>query len=334
MDIKINKLGQSEIEITGSLPAADFMNYRAQALKKMSENMDLPGFRKGHVPEEVVLKNVPEMAVLEEMAQSALNKAYPQILKDYKIDAIGPPEISITKLAKDNPLEFKIKTATVPEVILPDYKAIASKPRSDLENSKRSDLEVTDEEVEKTVQEILKMRAKDEKVPEFNDEFVKSLGGFTDTADFKTKLKENIKVEKENRAHEKKRLAIMESIIDGSKIELPKMLVNLELDKIIYRLQGDVAQTGIKFEDYLKSLKKTEADIRAELEKDAEKRAKLGLILDKIAEVENLRPEAKDIEHELSHLLEQYKDADKDRARAYVENILTNEKVFQFLETL
>ena len=57
----------------------------------------------------------------------ALSEYYPKILEENKIDAISRPEISITKLARKNPLGFKIKTATMPEMKLPDYKQIAKK---------------------------------------------------------------------------------------------------------------------------------------------------------------------------------------------------------------
>ena len=96
-----------------------------------------------------------------------------------------------------------------------------------------------------------------EKLPELNDEFVKSLGPFKDVVDFKEKLRENIKLEKENSQKEKTRLKIMEAIIEESTLEVPELLIKIEVDKIIYRMESDVTQMGLKFEEYLKHLKKT-----------------------------------------------------------------------------
>jgi len=56
------------------------------------------------------------MTIFEEMAELALPTSYVDILIDNKIDAIGKPEVHITKLAKGNPLEFKAVTAVVPEI--------------------------------------------------------------------------------------------------------------------------------------------------------------------------------------------------------------------------
>jgi trigger factor len=179
----------------------------------------------------------------------------------------------------------------------------------------------------------LEEKAGDEVLPEFNDAFVQALGPFKDIADFKTKLKENIKLEKENAQKEKTRLKIIEKIIDESKIEVPEILIEIELDKILYRMESDITQMGLKFEDYLKHLSKTKEDLRKEFRNDAEKKAKLALILNEIAKVEKINADPELVAKEVAAILEHYKDADPERAQMHAENILTNEKIFQFLES-
>lgn len=286
------------------------------------------------------------------MAEHALSHYYPEILKDQKIDAIGRPEIGITKIAKDNPLGFTIKTAVMPEIELADYKKIAK-----TETSKKSDsLEVSDKEIDDVIQEIRTNRAKNSHVhsencdhskdapeeskdkepelPELNDEFAKSLGQFESLTDLKQKIKENLTNEKTYRAKEKKRLEIMEAIIAGTKLDLPKALIEGELNKLAHEMRSQLENMGLKYEDYLSHLKKSEEDLRKEWEPEAIKRGKFGLILDEIAKKEKITADEKELEKEVAHILEQYKDADPARARAYAENILTNEAVFKFLENL
>ena len=345
MKITIKNLPKSEVEIEGELEAELFENYFSQALKKISQTLELDGFRKGKIPESVLLSKVPEIRILEEMAEMALGEHYPKILagkiEGEKIDAldvIGRPEISITKLARKNPLGFKIKTAVLPAIKLSDYKKIAQDTlRSDLGNSKRSDLEVTDADVENTILDIRKSRAPkmhmatppqphlnpllkgeeefspfpfqgkagDEvELPEFNDAFVQALGPFKDVEDFKNKLKENIKLEKANQAKEKTRLKIIEKIIEDSQIDVPEILVDLELDKILYRMESDITAMGLKFEDYLKHLNKTKEDLRKEFKNDGEKKAKLGLILNEIAKVEKIIADEEQVAKEVAHILE------------------------------
>ena len=359
--ISIQKLPNSIIEIEGEIEANIFESYFAKALKKIGENIELPGFRKGKAPENVLLANVKEMHILEEMAELALGEHYPKIIEEKKIDAIGRPDISIIKLARNNPLGFKIKVAILPEIKLSDYKKIAKKILNDVKPEEKNII-VTDEDLENTIMDIRKSRApkvhmaephvhkegeehqtsdikdpmsdvKKEELPKFNDEFVKALGPFENIEDFKNKLKENIKLEKENAQKEKTRLKIIEKIIEESTLEVPELLIDLELDKIIYRMESDITQMGLKFEDYLKHLNKTVKDLRKDFHTDGEKKAKLSLILNEIAKVENIVADSEQVAKEVAYILEHYKEADPERARMHAENVLTNEKIFQFLES-
>ena len=346
--IKVTRLPKSEVELEGELDADLFETYFNKALKKLGSDVEVDGFRKGKVPENVLASKIPEIHVLEEMAELAIHDAYPKILEENKIDAIGRPEVSITKLARKNPLGFKIKTAVLPEVKLAKYADIAKRVVHELKGSEK-DLEVTEKEMEDTIMDIRKSRApkknitegvemseeeknKEPELPDFNDEFVKALGPFENIEDFKDKLKINIKLEKENQAKEKKRIKIIEEIIKETEIDTPDILVEVELDKILYRMQSDIAAMGLKFEDYLKHINKTVEDLRKEFENDALKKANLALALNEISKAEKIVPDPEQVEKEIALILEQYKDADRERAAMHVENVLTNEKVFQFLE--
>ncbi|MBP9851609.1 MAG: hypothetical protein KBC71_02750, partial [Candidatus Pacebacteria bacterium] len=108
----------------------------------------------------------------------------------------------------------------------------------------------------------------------------------------------------------------------------------LEIDKILYRMEADITQMGLKFEDYLKHLNKTVDELRGEFKNDGEKRAKLALVLNEISKAEQLLADEEEVAKEVAHILEHYKDADPERARLHSQNILTNEKIFQFLENI
>lgn len=365
MKTTIKKLEKSEVEISVVLDTAEFEKYEEKALEKIGERLELQGFRKGKAPVAVVKENTSEMELLEEMAERAISDNYPRILEENKIDAIGHPQISITKIGKGADLEFKIVTAVVPEVKLPDYKKIAEKESSKEEFKK--EITVSDEEVEKIILDLRKMRAEqsrpphehkegeseevrpesdsdagsenkahaeipESEYPALDDTFVKSFGDFKSIDDFKDKIRNNMKAEKEIVQKDKMRLSIVEELIKQTEGEIPEVLIQSELEKIMYKLQSDVSGAGIKFEDYLKQINKTEEDLKKEWEPDAEKRAKLQMIIHTISKTENLKPTEEEIEKDLDKILEMYKDADPARARAYVEQMLTNEKVFNFLE--
>ncbi|MFA6392812.1 MAG: trigger factor [Candidatus Paceibacterota bacterium] len=358
----IKKLDKSEVEITGGLEWAEFEKFEEKALERIGERTELPGFRKGKAPTNIIKENTNEMMLLEEMAELALQENYIKILQEEKIDAIGRPQISITKIGKGSDLEFKIITAVLPEMKLGDYKKIAKAENEKEENKK--EIVVDEKEVEKVILDLRKMRAEqarganheghenmteeehtalhstdnapkeipESEYPEFNDEFVKTFGDFANKDAFKEKIRNNMKIEKVTEQKDKVRLLIVEELVKQSSGEIPEILIASETDKMLYRLEADITNAGLKLEDYLKQINKTEQDLRNEWKVDAEKRAKLQIIIHTISEKEKLAPTEEEIMADVTKITEMYKDADPSRARAYVEQMLENEKVFAFLE--
>lgn len=349
--------GQSEIEIEGEIKSDLMSPYRKRAVKKLGENIKVSGFRKGHIPEKILIDKIGEQAILEEAAGMALADAYPQIIEDNNLKVLGSPRVSITKLAPNNPVGFKILTAVEPDIELPDYGKIA---KEIVKNHSNEKIEVTEKEVSDAIDQIRKnfsTEKKDKKdlsaeappavvpadrqgragsvraeISELNDAFVKKLGNFKNVEDFKEKLKENIGREKKMREKEKKRVAIMDKIIHDSSIILPNILVESELEKMLAQFKDDIARTKLSLKEYLAKIKKTEDDLQRQWRADAEKRAKLQLILNKIAQKENIVVPKEDIEREVKHLLGHYSNANPKNVELYITTVLTNEKVFQFLE--
>lgn len=353
-DLEVKELSGSEVEICASLPADVLDAAYKKALKKLGETAKMDGFRKGHVPEQVLLKEFGEGYVLEQAAQEALSNVYPAILTNENIFAIGQPQIQLKKLALGNPLEFSAKTAVMPELKLPDYGKIATEAFKDSAHSGES-VKVTDKDLEDTLMQIRKQKAQidsfeeqkkegvekpelkevDEKnLPELTDEFVKTLGDFKNVEEFTAKVRENLTEEKKLKDKEKKRVAIVEEIIKQTKIELPTIMIESELQRIQAQFEGEVTQTGTKIEDYLKQISKTIDKLREDWKPEAEKRGKLQLILNEIAKENNIKPDKEDVNKEVQHVLAHYKDADETNVRIYVTTTKTNELVFQHLEKL
>lgn len=344
MDVKIDKKDNSTVEITGSIPFEIWGKHRERAVKSLGQNIKVDGFREGKVPEKILIEKVGEMTLLNEMAQYALNDAYPIIVMENKIDVIGSPQIAITKLADNNPLEFKITTAVMPEIKLPDYKKIAKKEMA----KKGDDTEVTDEELNKTIEQIQKaqkhikkegeevtkedLEKKSDELPELTDEFMKTVGDFKDVADFKAKLKDNIEHEKEHRAKEKKRMEILSAISKDTKVELPEVLIETELRKMLAEMQDNISRMGLQFDKYLEQIKKTEEDLRKEWRADAENRVKYQLVLNQIAVDEKITPPEDEVKKNVDAIIAQHKEARQENVEVYVKMMLSNNEVFKLLE--
>jgi len=140
----------------------------------------------------------------------------------------------------------------------------------------------------------------DSDLPEFNDEFVKKLGKFESIEDFKSRLKENILNEKKLRNKDKKRAEVIEGVLKETKIDIPEILTESELEKMLLQLKTDVENAKMDFKTYLIKSGKTEEKLREEWKPSAEKKAKVQLILNEIAEKEKLHPTDEEIEHECS----------------------------------
>jgi trigger factor len=394
-NLSIEKKPGSLVAITGELPFSELEKHKAGAVAAISQNVNLDGFRKGHIPENVLIRTVGEMAILTEMAERALRDVYPSIVEMHTLDVIGYPKISITKIAKDNPLGFKITVAVVPDITLPDYFGIAKKINKEKESKEVTDAEVTtqidDILRQKIAYERLQEKAKknasehahedhdheghdkvnaegregalgyhthehaplpekaDDKVsaegregglghiklPELTDEYVKSLGKpgqFSSVDDFKSKIREHMTTEKARDVDSRHRAKITDSIIEKTTLDLPQVMVDAEIGQMFAQMEDDLKRAQLKMEDYLTHIKKTKEDLIKEWTPNAEKRAKLQLVLNEIAKKENVTPDTGAVDHEVSHLLEQYKDADEKRVRVYVTSVLTNEAVLKKLE--
>lgn len=340
---------RSEVEIVGEIPTTTLDRYREIALARLAKGADVPGFRKGHVPTQVVAGRIDPVNLLREIAEDVLSDAYPALVAEHALQVIGRPNVMLTHVVPGNPVGFKILTSVMPTISLPDYKAIAQEHRNIPLEEK--ELVVTDEEVIQVINNVRQREAHatwheahpdeeghehddipESKWPAFTDEMAQKLGDFKNVDDFKTKIRANIREEKEHKAKDAKRGALIEKLITGATIDVPEIFIQSELENMAGEFKAHLARMGLTWEGYLTHAQKSEEAVRDEWRNDAEKRAKLQLILNRIAEEERITPEESKVNREVAHLIEHYPDADEERARAYVESLETNKLVFALLE--
>jgi FKBP-type peptidyl-prolyl cis-trans isomerase (trigger factor) len=328
----------SVIELTIEIERDFLETYNDASIEELGKDVEVDGFRKGKAPKEKVVEKVGEMKVFEKNLFKAINTLVPVVLAGQKLNVITMPNINVTKIALGTNPEIKIVATLMPEIELADYKKIAQ------ESPAEKAEEATDKEVDEYIEYLRKNKAqvatspenkdKEPKLPDFNDEFVKTLGDFKDVNDFKVKLKENMSKDKKIHTEQKRRVTIIEKILKDSKIDMPQILIDEELNRMLYEFKAKVEGFKMEFEDYLKELKKSEEDLKKEWRADAEKRAKMNLVLPKIAMEEDIKLDEKEIEKEIKHIKEHHKDVNEAQAKVYVANVLTNEGVFKFLEKL
>jgi trigger factor len=424
--MEIKKLPNSQVEFSIVVPAAEFEKFLNEAAEHLSEGLKIDGFRPGKAPRNIVEQKVGAEKVLAHGAEHAVKKTFVDAVVKNKIDSIGEPKITITKIAQGNDFEYRAVVAVMPQIELSNY-------RKDIKSVKKTDSnDVTVEQVQKEIENLRGSRAKlitvsreaikgdrveidfevfvdgklieggsaknhpltigenyfipgfednlvgmkerDEKefdlefpkdyhqkelagkpakfkvmmslvqekeLPEINDEFAKSLGKFESLDALKKSIREGIEAEQKKKNEEKWRTEAIGKIAAGSEIDLPEVLVDQELEKMMAEFEQNISQMGLKLETYLENIKKSKSEIVKGWRETAEKRVRAALVLKEIAAAEQIEVPASEIEEEMNRVMAYYrsvpdmeKNLDMERLYNYTKGVLTNEKVFKFLESL
>lgn len=328
----IKHLPESEVELVGEVPFEAVAPYKDKALRHIAEHLELPGFRPGKVPLEMALRKVGELAVLEEAVELFVKDFYIELIQAHHIEAVGRPDIRVTKLAMGNPVGLTVRATVYPEVVLPKHwKHLHEKVALE------AHLPATEEEVDKTLEDLRASSAKATDgqaapLPELDDAFAKKVGAFESLAHLKEQLKKGITEEKARQARDVRRGRLIDALLDASPLAVPRLFVESEQDKIVAQMREDVQRFGMKLDEYLKKTNKTEESVREEFRQQALKRAKLQLLLNKVATEEKLEADQTAVATEMKHALEHFPKANPELVKIHIETVLKNELALKLLE--
>lgn len=157
MNIEIKKIPKSKTQIDISLAWEEWKNFIDKAAADLSQDVKIKGFRPGKAPKDMVEQKVGKGAILDAAARKAIQKTYPEIIEQKKVEAIGSPEIEILKVAEGNDLEYRAITDCMPEVTIKSWQKGIQKINKTYQDKKN---EVTDEEVAKETARLAKSRVK------------------------------------------------------------------------------------------------------------------------------------------------------------------------------
>lgn len=425
-NIEITKKSGCEMELKITIPQEKMREFWDAAVKNLSKEIQIPGFRPGNAPPEMVKSKIEPEKLFNETAQLAVQKTYPEIVAEKNLEPIGMPHITILKISPGDEFVYKAEITILPEIKLPDYKKIAEKTLKT-----KNEIKVETKEIDDSVNWLLKSRAKyiaanrpakiddiveinfktycdgaeiekgsadgqkfilgkgrfiegfekniegmaeseeknfsvtapsdyhnqelrgkkldfsvklnsveEEKLPELNNEFAKSLGNFENIETLKQNVKDGLKAEKEEDEKRKRQLLFLEETAKDIKIIIPPALTDAKTEQMIHGIKHNVEDMGMNFDEYLKSINKTHDDIKKDLKPEAEKQIIHDLILRKIARAENIEADRKEIEDYANKILAQYNPSGKKEPEInpqalyeYAKEIITKEKIFEKLET-
>jgi len=122
IEIEKRKLPKSTFEITVKVAWEKINEQYKKAFKELLSELNLPGFRKGKVPEKIGEKEIKKEAIHDRLVRKFLPELYQETLKKTELKPIISPKVEMLKSGDNIAWEFKFTIAEKPEIVLGDYK--------------------------------------------------------------------------------------------------------------------------------------------------------------------------------------------------------------------
>ncbi len=312
IDKSINKQPKSVIEVTVTVPWVDLQPTWDQTLQRMAQEVEIAGFRKGTAPVPMVEQQLGQR-LQDEVLKNAMPNFLIEALKGTDIIPIDYPKYELIAFTKGQQLQFKATVTNRPAVTVGDYKTIKVQ--------KTAPKAVNDEEVNKVMDDLFKRYqsrpgATQPQTPpasaeasagkqagsisfqagqqpqaaasqQPDDEFAKAMGALS-LNDLKDKIRKDLEANVNYNNELDYEEAILQEVEKITQVELPEILIQDELNRMLVSLQRRVADMGMLLDDYLRGQNKTLDQIKNEWRPQAEKNVRMELGLADIARQENV----------------------------------------------
>ena len=144
MDYKIKKLPKSEVEIEITVSEEDIEKYYKKACENLSKEVNIKGFRPGHIPQEILEANLDKKYIMAHAQEMAIQRSYADAVIKEKIQVVSRPKIEIKS---ETPFSYVAVVAVLPEVEIKDHKSI---------KVKREKVEVTEKDIQEVMEDLTK----------------------------------------------------------------------------------------------------------------------------------------------------------------------------------
>lgn len=152
MSVQVEKLEHNMAKLTIEVEAAAFDAACKKVYNRKKGSYNLPGFRKGKVPMNIIEKTYGPGIFYEDAANEIMPKAYADALDETKLDVVSRPEVDVTQIGKGQNFIFTVSVALKPEVTLGQYKGL---------EVEKETVEVTDEEVDAELKKAQEKNARE-----------------------------------------------------------------------------------------------------------------------------------------------------------------------------
>lgn len=421
MNCKVEKTkNANEVKLQITVEATKFEEAIKKVYFKSAKYFNIPGFRKGKAPMQIVEKYYGKEIFYEDAFNEVAGEALEEVVKANELEVVSRPDIEVTQIEKGKDLIFEAIMQTKPEAELGKYKGI---------EIKKIEYNVTDEDIEhelghmqehnarmisiedrpvengdiatidfegsvdgKTFEggkaegheleigsntfipgfedQVIGMKIEEEKdikvkfpdeyfskdlagkdatfkvkvheikkkeLPELDDEFAKDVSEFDTLKELKESIKEKQQKQNDEKVKYETQDAVMKAVCENVKVEIPSGMIETEIDNMLKDIEQRLSYQGLKLDQYLQMMGKSEADIRKEYEPQAIEGIKSRLALEAVIKAEKIEATDKEIDEKLKEMAKNYgKENDEEflkneNVRNYIKEGLTSEKAMDFL---
>ena len=419
MKCKVEKTqNANEVKLKIEIEAEKFNEAIKKVYFQSAKYFNIPGFRKGKAPQNIVEKYYGKEIFYEDAFNELVPDEYEKALEENKIEAVSKPQIDIITMEKGQDLVFTATVQTKPEVELGNYKGIEipkieyNVKAEDVDNeikqmqeknarlvsvetpvengniavidfegfvdgvafeggkAENHELEIgsgsfipgfedqvvgmkVDEEKDIKVKfpeeyfskdlagkdatfKVKVHEIKKKELPELDDEFAKDVSEFDTIKELKDSIKE--KLEKQNADREKyeKQDAVLKVVCDELKADIPSGMIEMEVDNMVKDMEQRMSYQGLKLEQYLQMLNKTEEEFRKEYEPQAIEAIKSRLALEAIIKAEKIEATEDEVKAKIEEMAKNYGKKpeellENENIKNYIKQGIENEKAIDLL---
>ena len=395
MSVQVEKLEKNMAKLTVEVPAENVEKAIQGAYNKMKKSINIPGFRKGKAPHQLIEKMYGKEVFYNDAIDAMLPSAYSDAVEECGEEIVSHPQIDVVQIESGKPFVFTATVAVKPAVELGEYKGI---------QVEKAPIEVKDEEIEAQITKereansrtvtvddravaqgdivtldfegfvdgaafeggkgenydltigsntfipgfedqlvgakigkeldvnvtfpeeygakelagkaaVFKCKVNGIKVkelPAVDDEFAQEVSEFDTLDEYKADIKAKLLKEKEDEAARAKEDAVIGKIIEGAKMEIPDAMVEYQTRQMLDEFAQRIQSQGISLDQYFQFTGLTEEKYMEEMKPRALQNIQSRLVLEAVAQAENLVAEEADIEEEIKKMADMYKmEADK-----------------------
>ena len=389
MEAKMEKIDVNIVKFEVKVEAEKFDAALTRAYKKNVKNFNVPGFRKGKVPMNVVKKYYGIEVLLEDAVNFAIEGSYSEVLKENNIIPVDYPKIDVVEVGEGKDFVYTAEVTVYPEVELGEYKGLSIEKKT---------YEVTEEEVSKKLKEMQEKNARVEtkeegtvengniavidfkgyvdgeafqggegndysleigsktfidtfeeqlvgakvndtvevnvtfpenygkeelngkpakfevtikeikvkELPELDDEFAKETSEFDTIADLKADVTKKLEEANAERAEREFEEAVITAVAGNAKVEIPEVMVEKEVDKMVQNLQQRLQYQGLSLEQYFQFTGTDEEKMREYMRTNAQTKVKVDLVLEAIEKAENIEATEEEIKAKAVEVAKMY----------------------------